>query len=67
MFERGGGETLACGSGACAAVVIGILWGMLDNTVIVKLTGGTLTIQWAGLGTAVNMTGPATTVFEGEI
>ena len=67
VFERGTGETLACGSGACAAVVAGIRLGLLDDTVDVQTRGGTLTISWAGLASPVMMTGPATTVFHGEI
>lgn len=67
VFERGTGETLACGSGACAAVVVGRLWGLLWPNVRVELPGGTLTIHWAGEGESVMMTGPATTVFEGWI
>jgi diaminopimelate epimerase len=67
MYERGAGETLACGTGACAAVVAGIRLGLLDNRVDVDTRGGRLTIEWAGLGQPVLMTGPATTVFEGEI
>ncbi|OYU26292.1 MAG: diaminopimelate epimerase [Burkholderiales bacterium PBB2] len=67
VFERGVGETLACGSGACAAVVAGIRLGLLDSTVDVHATGGTLTIQWAGSEATVLMTGPATTVFRGDI
>ena len=67
VFERGGGETLACGSGACAAVVAGIRLGLLDSMVDVHATGGTLTIHWAGDGATVLMTGPATTVFRGDI
>ncbi|MBP6115129.1 MAG: diaminopimelate epimerase [Neisseriaceae bacterium] len=66
VFERGVGETLACGTGACAAVVAGIRLGLLNSTVLVHLPGGNLTISWAP-GQAVMMTGPATTVFEGEI
>jgi len=66
VFERGAGETLACGSGACAAVVAGRLWGRLGPTVRVELPGGALTIEWAE-GQAVRMTGPATTVFDGWI
>jgi diaminopimelate epimerase len=61
------GETLACGTGACAAVVAGIRLGLLDDTVDVQATGGTLTIQWAGGNGPVLMTGPATTVFSAEI
>jgi diaminopimelate epimerase len=67
VFERGVGETLACGSGACAAVVAGIRLGLLDGMVQVQTHGGVLTIAWAGMGAPVLMTGPATTVFQGEI
>ncbi len=67
VYERGVGETLACGSGACAAVVAGIRLGLMDSRVDVDTRGGRLTIEWAGLGQPVLMTGPATTVFEGEI
>ena len=67
VFERGAGETLACGTGACAAVVTGIRWGLLDPRVTVQTLGGTLTIEWHGGDTPVHMTGPATTVFQGEI
>ncbi len=67
VYERGAGETLACGSGACAAVVAGIRLGLLDDTVQVQTHGGTLSISWAGANTPVLMTGPATTVFHGEI
>ncbi|PID43663.1 MAG: diaminopimelate epimerase [Gammaproteobacteria bacterium] len=67
VFERGVGETLACGTGACAAVVSGQLRGLLDNRVEVKLPGGNLTIQWHGKGHSVLMEGPATRVFEGQI
>jgi diaminopimelate epimerase len=67
VYERGAGETLACGSGACAAVVAGISLGLLDDTVEVQARGGTLRIHWAGGSAPVLMTGPATTVFEGEI
>ncbi|TAJ79531.1 MAG: diaminopimelate epimerase [Gallionellaceae bacterium] len=67
VFERGAGETLSCGSGACAAVVAGIRRGLLDATVHVATRGGTLTISWAGGHAPVLMTGPAITVFEGEI
>lgn len=67
VFERGTGETLACGSGACAAVVVGRLWGLLWPNVRVELPGGALDIHWAGEGEAVTLTGPATTVFEGWI
>ncbi|MFN4266693.1 MAG: diaminopimelate epimerase [Aquabacterium sp.] len=67
VFERGSGETLACGSGACAAVVAGIRLGWLDNTVDVDMRGGRLTISWFGPGQSVMMTGPAVKVFDGEI
>lgn len=67
VFERGAGETLACGTGACAAVVAGIRLGLLDDTVEVQTLGGLLTISWAGGASSVMMTGPATSVFHGEI
>jgi diaminopimelate epimerase len=67
VYERGAAETLACGSGACAAVVVGIEQNRLDREVTVALTGGELTISWAGRGQPVFMTGPATTVFDGKI
>ncbi|WP_296945564.1 diaminopimelate epimerase [uncultured Massilia sp.] len=67
VFERGAGETLACGTGACAAVVAGIRRGLLDAPVRVQARGGQLTIDWAGEGQPVMMRGPADTVFEGEI
>lgn len=67
VFERGAGETLACGTGACAAVVAGQLRGLLDPGVTVHLPGGTLQIDWQGGDQALLMTGPATTVFEGQI
>jgi diaminopimelate epimerase len=67
VFERGSGETLSCGTGACAAVVAGIRRKLLDNTVQVATRGGMLTITWAGERSPVMMTGPAITVFEGEI
>ncbi len=67
VFERGAGETQACGTGACAAVVAGRLRGLLDEQVLVHLPGGDLKISWAGEGEPVMMTGPATTVFEGQI
>jgi len=67
VFERGAGETLACGTGACAAVVTGIRWGLLDAKVQVQTHGGVLTIEWQGAGHPVRMTGLATTVFQGEI
>ena len=67
VYERGAGETLACGTGACAAVVAGIRLGRLDARVDVETRGGILTIEWHGVGQPVLMTGPAITVFEGEI
>ena len=67
VHERGAGETLACGTGACAAVVAGITRGLLASPVRVTTRGGDLTIAWAGGGAPVFMTGPAETVFEGEI
>ena len=67
VWERGAGETLACGTGACAAVVAGIVRGLLDPAVRVETRGGALTVAWPGPGAPVTMTGPATTVFEGEI
>jgi diaminopimelate epimerase len=67
VWERDAGETLACGTGACAAVVAGIQMGLLDASVDVTTHGGTLTIQWNGTTHSVMMTGPAQTVFEGEI
>jgi diaminopimelate epimerase len=67
VFERGAGETLACGTGACAAVVAGRQRGLLDATVNVGVLGGQLRIAWTGEGESVWMTGPAVTVFEGQI
>ena len=68
VYERGAGETLACGTGACAAVVAGIRWGLLDARVEVLTRGGPLTVEWSGqLDAPVMMTGPATTVFSAEI
>lgn len=67
VFERGAGETLACGTGACAAVAAGINLGLLDQQVAVSTRGGELTIRWEGKNEPVWMTGPAVTVFEGEI
>jgi diaminopimelate epimerase len=66
VWERGAGETLACGTGACAAVVAGIRRGLLDSPVRVNVRGGELGIAWAGDGEPVKMTGPAASVFEGE-
>ncbi|WP_028449485.1 diaminopimelate epimerase [Chitinibacter tainanensis] len=67
VFERAAGETLACGTGACAAVVAGIRRGLLNDTVLVHTRGGDLSIRWAGAGEPVWMTGPAVTVFTGTI
>lgn len=67
VYERGAGETLACGTGACAAVVAGIRLGWLDATVDVDTRGGQLTIAWQGPGQPVMMTGPAVKVFDGQI
>ncbi|HEY7787246.1 MAG TPA: diaminopimelate epimerase [Casimicrobiaceae bacterium] len=66
VYERGAGETLACGTGACAAVAAGRRRGLLDERVRVKTRGGALTIRWRGDGSPVTMKGPARTVFEGE-
>jgi diaminopimelate epimerase len=67
VFERGSGETLACGTGACAAVVAGIRLGQLQSPVNVEMLGGKLHIEWAGANQPVWMTGPAQIVFDGEI
>jgi diaminopimelate epimerase len=67
VYERGAGETLSCGTGACAAVVVGRMRGLLDERVRVTTRGGDLYIRWRGEGHTVEMTGPAATVFEGEI
>lgn len=67
VHERGAGETLACGTGACAAAVTGVVRGLVDSPVRVETRGGDLSISWAGAGTPVLMTGPAVTVFSGEI
>lgn len=67
VYERGAGETVACGTGACAAVVCGIRNGLLDSRVRVMLTGGELTIEWPGPGRPITMTGPAETVYEGAL
>ena len=68
VYERGSGETLACGTGTCAAVVAGIRLGLLDARVDVQARGGLLTIEWTGeLDAPVMMTGPAETVFSGEV
>ncbi len=66
VWERGAGETPACGTGACAAVAAGIRRGLLDRVVRVETRGGVLTVAWSGPGTPVAMTGPAETVFEGQ-
>jgi diaminopimelate epimerase len=67
VFERGVGETLACGTGACAAVAVGRRRGLLDDEVRVDLPGGTAMVSWAAAGEHVWLTGPATTVFSGSI
>jgi diaminopimelate epimerase len=67
VFERGAGETLACGTGACAAVAVGRQQGLLDEEVRVDLPGGTAVVSWAAAGEHVWLTGPATTVFTGSI
>lgn len=67
VYERGAGETLACGTGACAAAAAGIRSGRLQSPVTVRTRGGTLVIRWEGEGQPVMMTGPAVRVFEGEI
>jgi len=67
VYERGSAETLACGSGACAAVAVGIRNRLLDDTVEVELRGGMVRVQWSGEGQPINLTGPAETVYEGQI
>jgi diaminopimelate epimerase len=67
VYERGAGETLACGTGACAAVVAGIRRGLLDSPVRVSARGGDLSVAWAGADAPVYLTGPAVTVFDGEV
>ncbi len=67
VYERGSGETLACGTGACAAVVAGQLLGILNRRVEVQLPGGQLVVEWQGEGNPVVMSGPAEAVFEGNI
>lgn len=67
VYERGVGETQACGSGACAAAVAAIKQGLVDKTIEIKLLGGKLTIEWQGEGQPILMTGPAETVFHGKI
>ncbi len=66
VFERGVGETLACGSGACAAMVAGRKVDLLHSTVVVNQPGGELTVSWLGKDESVEMTGPARTVYHGE-
>ncbi len=67
VYERGSGETLACGSGACAAYAVARQWGLFTGDARLHLSGGTLTLQWQGGNAGVLMTGPATTVFKGEL
>ncbi|MCJ2378742.1 diaminopimelate epimerase [Vibrio sp. ZSDZ34] len=67
VYERGAGETQACGSGACGAVAVGIVQGLLNDKVLVHLPGGDLTISWSGEGSPLYMTGPAAHVFDGQI
>lgn len=67
VYERGAGETQACGSGACGAVAVGIIQGLLAETVTVNLPGGSLNISWKGPGNPLYMTGPATHVFDGQL
>jgi diaminopimelate epimerase len=67
VYERGAGETQACGSGACGAVAVGISQGLLNNKVSVHLPGGDLLIKWEGPGHPLYMTGPATHVFDGQL
>lgn len=67
VYERGVGETQSCGSGACAAVAVGIQWGLLDEKVTVDLPGGQLKISWRGPGNSLYMTGYATHIYDGEI
>lgn len=67
VFERGAGETLACGSGACAAVAVGQVQGKLDKEVRVDLPGGILRIRWQGADSAIKMTGPAEHIYDGQI
>ena len=67
VYERGAGETQACGTGACAAVAVGIMRGLLDDRVTGELPRGSLTIEWQGAGHPIYMTGPAATVYHGEL
>ncbi|SVA36089.1 uncharacterized protein METZ01_LOCUS88943, partial [marine metagenome] len=66
-FERGGGETPGCGTGAAAAVAVGRCWKALAENVLVNLPGGTLSVNWAGAGSPLWLQGPATRVYEGQI
>jgi len=67
VYERGSAETLACGSGACAAVAVGVHNRLLDDTVEAELRGGIVSVQWSGKGQAIYLSGPAETVYEGQI
>lgn len=67
VYERGSGETLACGSGACAAVVMGRKWGLLESTVLVNMTGGDLLVTWKGMNSNIKIKGEAKQVFTGEM
>lgn len=67
VYERGAGETQACGSGACAAVAVGVSQGLLDENVVVHLPGGVLNIQWKGADRSLFMTGPATHIYDGQL
>jgi diaminopimelate epimerase len=67
VYERGAGETLACGSGACAAVAVARMWGSVDANVEVRVRGGALKVEWQGEGAPLYLGGPAETVFEGEM
>jgi diaminopimelate epimerase len=67
VWERGVGETLACGTGTCAAVAVGRKLGLLDDTVQVDLPGGRASVSWAGPGSRIWLTGPAVTVYEGQV
>jgi len=67
VYERGAGETMACGTGACAAVAVARTQDLVDESVIVELSGGELIIEWSGMGQSLYMTGDASNVFEGEV
>jgi diaminopimelate epimerase len=67
VYERGAGETLACGSGACAAIAVARMWGKVDARVDVQVRGGVLIVEWQGEGSPLFLGGPAQTVFEGEM